>query len=167
MHDFMRYDFSVTNIVLAVFVEPGAGRPVHKDRPSHGLAIQISKEPGRAYVFEGEKVFPVEQYGIAYLPKGSNYVVRSQAQGDCFAINFDIDEPVAFEPFVFRPKNTAFFVNRFRQAANLWYYKKTAYEMQCKAILYEILSEMQLEYALKYVDTDTASIIFPCGIPRP
>ena len=43
----------------------------------------------------------------------------------------------------------------------LWKNRNTAYHMQCKSILYNILSIMQSEYGLKYTTSKTAALLAP------
>ena len=41
----MNYDFNVTNIGIAIYVEPGTGTGIHKNRALHGIAVNISPDP--------------------------------------------------------------------------------------------------------------------------
>ena len=41
MQNFMSYDFQIEHITIACFVEAGTGDMVHKQRPAHGLAINL------------------------------------------------------------------------------------------------------------------------------
>lgn len=163
MKNFMNYDFDITNIGIAIFVEPGKGASVHKNRAMHGLAVNVSKDPEhiKQYIFSGNKTVSVGQNEIIYLPKGSSYTVSSKRSGNCYAINFDIPEHVDFEPFSFKIKNVPAFIKEFEKAAALWKNKSTAYHMQCKASLYHILSMMQREYKSKYMASSTIDLIAP------
>ena len=57
MKNFMNSDFNITNIILATYVKPGTGEPIHKNRASHGFAVNISKNPDdiKKYVFSYNK----------------------------------------------------------------------------------------------------------------
>ena len=94
MENFMNYDFKIENIQIAVYVGPGQGKSVHKNRAFHGLAIYRSPDCDsiKKFVFSENKVIKVGQNEIVYLPKGSNYTVSSKKAGECFAINFEISE---------------------------------------------------------------------------
>ena len=107
----MEYDFKVLRVSNAVFVELGNGRAIHKNRPSHGLALNLN-EP-KDYHFSGNRTVTVGTNEIIYMPQGSNYSVRSKVSGNCYAINFVLSEPVDFPGFVFRPKNFREFFDRF------------------------------------------------------
>ncbi len=163
MKNFMNYDFNITNIGLAIYVEPGTGVSTHKNRALHGFAINISPNPDdiKKYIFSDNKTVLVGRNEIVYMPKGSSYTVCSKQSGNCYAINFDISEDVDFEPFLFKPKNVPAFIKQFEEATNLWKNKNTAFHMQCKAILYNILSMIQNESNLKYMAHSTANLIAP------
>ncbi len=163
MKNFMNSDFNITNIGIAIFVEPGTGASIHKNRALHGVAVNISPNPDgiKKYVFSDNKTVFVGQNEIIYMPKGSNYTVSSKKSGNCYAINFDISENIVFEPFSFKLKNAPAFIKEFEKATKLWKNKNTAFHMQCKAILYNILAMMQSEYNSKYIASSTANLIAP------
>lgn len=163
MKNFMNYDFNIENIQLAIYVQPGTGSPVHKNRASHGIAINTSSDFDnvKKYVFSDNKTILVGQNEIIYMPKGSSYTISSKKSGICYAINFNISENVDFEPFSFKVKNSLVFIKEFEKAAELWKNKNAAYHMQCKAILYTILSMMQKEHNSKYMANSTSNLIAP------
>ena len=163
MKKFMNSDFNITNIILATYVKPGTGKAIHKDRASHGIAVNISPKPDdvKKYVFSDNKTVLVGQNEIIFMPKGSSYTVHSKNSGNCYAINFDISENVNFEPFSFKLKNAHAFIKEFEKATELWKNKNTAFHMQCKAILYNIISMLQSEYNSKYIARSTANLIAP------
>lgn len=163
MKNFMNYDFNITSIGIAMFVEPGSGASKHKNRPLHGIAVNVSPNPEdiKKYIFSDNKTVLVGQNEIIYMPKGSQYTVCSKISGNCYAINFDISENIDFEPFSFKLKNAPAFINEFEKATNLWRKKNTAFHMQCKAILYNIISMLQSEYNSKYTASGTANLIAP------
>ena len=163
MKNFMNYDFNIENVRLAIYVKPGTGTSVHKNRASHGIAINISANPDdtKKYVFSDNKTVLVGQNEIVYMPKGSSYTVSSNNSGNCYAINFDISANTDFEPFSFKLKNAPAFIEEFEKATILWGSKNTAFHMQCKATLYNILSMMQSEYNSKYMASSTIDLIAP------
>ena len=163
MENFMNYDFNITNIGIAIYVKPGTGASIHKNRALHGIAINISPNPDdiKKYIFSDNKTVLVGQNEIVYMPKGSSYIVSSKISGNCYAINFDISENIDFEPFSFKLKNAPVFIKEFENATRLWKNKNTAFHMRCKAILYNIISMMQREYSSKYMARSTANLIAP------
>ena len=163
MKNFMNYDFSITDIRIALYVAPGTGEAVHKNRASHGIVINVSPASyaEKKYIFSDNKTVSVGENEIVYMPKGSSYTVSSKNSGNCYAINFDISENVDFEPFSFKLKNSPAFIKEFEKATELWRNRSTAFNMQCKSILYNILSMMQNEYNSKYIARSTANLIAP------
>ena len=163
MKNFMNYDFNITNIGIAIYVKPEAVVRAHKNRALHGISINLSQNSDdvKKYIFDDNKTVLVGQNEIIYMPKGSNYTVCSKTSGNCYAINFDISENIDFEPFSFKLKNAPAFIKAFEKATNLWENKNAAFHMQCKAILYNILSMMQSEYNSKYMAHSTANLIAP------
>ena len=159
MKEFMNYNFNINKIVLAIFVAAGTGDAIHKNRPSHGLAIHKGGE--KIYIFSDGKMLTVKENDIIYLPKNSNYTVASKSIGDCYAINFDIDEDITFEPFVAKVKNHSEITEHFRTARKIWKLKKNGYLMKCKAELYNIIYAMQQEYFSEYQPVKKLDIIKP------
>ena len=159
VEDFMNYDFNITRIVLAIFVTAGTGDAIHKNRPSHGLAIHKGGE--KIYTFTDGKKLTVRENDIIYLPKYSSYAVKSKEYGDCYAINFDIDEDISFEPFVVKVKNFNEIIEHFRVANKIWGIKKTGHILKCKAELYNIIYALRQEYFSEYFPTKKLEIIKP------
>ena len=157
MKEFMNYDFNINKIVLACFVAAGTGDATHKNRPSHGLAIHKAGE--KIYTFSDGKKLIVKENDIIYLPKKSSYIVKSKEYGDCYAINFDFDEDITFEPFVVKVKNYNEITEYFRSANKIWELKKPGHLLKCKAELYNIIYSLQQEYFLEYFPTKKFEII--------
>ena len=159
MTDFMSCNFSINQMVLACHVAAGAGEAIHKNRPSHGLAMHL--DGSKDYFFDEGKRLTVRKNEIIYLPKRSNYRVKVSSPGDCYAINFDLFEDESFEPFVFKPRNWQLFLDSFKQAELVWKAKRTAYPLKCKSELYNILYQMQKESELGYLSKSKSELIRP------
>ncbi len=159
MKEFMNFDFNIEKIVLAIFVPDGTGATIHKNRPSHGLAIHKGGE--KIYTFSDGKKLTVKENDMIYLPKYSNYTVTAIEYGSCYAINFDVDEDISFEPFVVNVKNHNEITEHFRIATKIWGLKKNGYMMKCKAELYNIICAMHQEYFLEYFPKNKLEIITP------
>ncbi|MBQ7821252.1 MAG: helix-turn-helix domain-containing protein [Clostridia bacterium] len=157
MIDFMNHDFDIRNIVLACFVPSGTGLSTHKNRPSHGLAIHIGGE--KIYTFSDGKELTVKANDIIYLPKHSTYTVTAKGHGDCYAINFDIDESISFSPFVIKAKKHVAIAEHFHLANKIWELKKHGYMMKCKAELYNIIYVIQQEYFSEYFPKNKLEMI--------
>ena len=68
MEHFMRNLFRVQQIDNAMFVGYGQGRPLHKNRPYHGVVIQM--EGSCHYDFDDGPNLLLEKNMIIYLPRG-------------------------------------------------------------------------------------------------
>lgn len=159
MEAFINHNFNISEIITACFVAPGGGTPIHKNRPSHGLALHMGGE--RYYKFSSGKKLFVCQGDLVYLPKGSDYVVESVSTGGVYAINFELFETVDFDPFVMKTKNIGEFSESFKHAENAWHIKKNGFEMKCKSILYTVILDIIKEYSCKYISTKTENLIIP------
>ena len=155
----MNYDFNIEKIVFACFVVAGTGATVHKNRPSHGLAIHMQGD--KEYHFSDGQILNVKAQDIIYLPKHSNYTVSAKTTGDCYAINFDFDEDVCFSPFVTKAKNFNAIVGYFHTAQKVWNQKKPGYVIKCKAELYNIIYAMHQEYFTEYLPKNKLDVIKP------
>ncbi|MBE6651718.1 MAG: helix-turn-helix transcriptional regulator [Ruminococcaceae bacterium] len=157
--EFMDFDFNINKIVIACFVAAGTGNAVHSNRPSHGLAMNLGGE--KVYTFKDGTVLTVGANDIIYLPKFSSYTVRSEIIGDCYAINFDMNEETVFSPFVVNAKNYTEFLRSFRIANSAWKTKTNGYVMKCKSSLYDIIYLMKQEYFGEYLPKSKNDIILP------
>lgn len=157
MKEFINYDFCIKRIILACFVPAGTGDAIHKNRSSHGLAIHTSGE--KEYVFSDGKRLIVKANHIIYLPKNSSYTVISHSPGDCYAINFDIDENKNFAPFVAKVKNHSAIISHFQAANAVWTLKKNAFDLKCMAELYNIIYLLHQEYFSEYYPESKREII--------
>ena len=158
MHNFMQYNFNIDTIVLVCFVPPGGGTPIHKNRSCHGLVYHTDGE--RYYQFDNGTL-PARPGDLLYLPKGSDYIVKTEKQGGCFAINFDYSDTTSFEPFSFKVKNPGTFLDCFKQSEQAWRTKPSGFEFKCKGALYEVLFALRKEYELGYISKSTSDLLTP------
>ena len=160
MKNFMTCDHIITSIRAAIYVEAEKSQTVHNNRNSHGVSLNLSPHT-KTYIFSDGTTIAVEQNMLIYLPKGSSYTVHTKITGDNYAINFNVLEEANFTPFSFKVKNLPSYIRRFKDAEKFWRQKKTAYQLNCKALLYEILVLLQNEYHAKYMQRDTVMLIAP------
>ena len=158
MEKFFRENIIISKIEVACYVAPGEGATVHKNRASHGLVFFVSREG--EYVFDDGKRIVTTPDNILYLPKYSNYIVEGK-KGNCFAINFQMQEEKEIPPFVFEIKNAGAFLDFFKHVELAWRTKKPGFEMKCMAELYQILYSMRKEYESGYITKKGAEIIVP------
>ena len=157
--DFIDCDFNINRFILAIFLVSGKDDATHKNRASHGLALH--KAGDKTYIFSDGKKLNVRENDIIYLPKHSSYTVKAIECGDCYAINFDIDEDIVFEPFVMKMKNYGEITRHFRIANKIWELKKPGYILKCKAELYNIIYALKQEYFSEYFPAKKNIIIKP------
>ena len=157
MRDFMNYDFIIKNIVLACFVPAGTGNAVHKNRPSHGLCLNMAGE--KEFIFSNGEKLTAKENDIIYLPKHSTYNVAFKVNGDCYAINFDIFDDISFPPFVVKAKQHNLFEGFFSTARRAWEQKRASYKTKCMAELYNIIYALQQEYFSEYFPKNKLELI--------
>ena len=159
MNEFMQYDFNIEKIIIACYVGKGMGISIHKNRPSHGLALHTSGI--KTYIFDDGDKITVYPNDIIYLPKNSSYEVKAQETGECYAINFDISEERVFAPFKIKIKNFLSVYEHFKSARSIWDKRNYGYITKCKADLYQIIYTMQQEYFAHYISKSKLDIIKP------
>lgn len=147
MKDFMQHSFIIGEITFANIIKAGTGTLTHKNRKSHGLAIFLGGE--RTFYFDNKKL-KVSGNTIVYFPKGSNYTIKEKTTSDCYAINFEMPDGAIFEPFSFKIKSIASYIESFKQARRHQIQKDAGYDSKIKAELYNIIYNMQSEYTIPY-----------------
>ncbi len=142
-------NFNVTGIAIACYVAPGTGAPNHPNRPNHGLVLTLG---GRTvYAFADGQCITAEENTLTYLPKGESYTVKGGNSGGCYAINFELSEPIKIRPAIFPLKHAAGFLEHFSHAERAWRTKSPGFEMLCKAEVYHVLVALRQEQAAGYV----------------
>lgn len=152
MKNFMKCDLVIDKIDLACHVEAGKAAPIHKNRKNHGLAFFPGGE--KTIVFENKKL-RVGKDALVYFPKGSDYTVKEKIPCECYAINFQLVGEEKFQPFAVTVKNSAAFLQSFKEAQRIWRKKNTGYSAKIKSELYDIIYRLQNEYELPYANTAT------------
>ena len=159
MQNFLQDKHVITEIILATYVLPVKDGGAHKNRPSHGLAINLSGE--KTYSFNDGKSYTVAVNEMIYLPKFSNYTVQSTTLGDMYCINFQRADEKTFSPFVFSPANANEILKAFQTAEKAWTRNTAGREYQVLSSLYKILSEMQRGQSVPYLPKTKQNIIQP------
>ena len=163
MDNFFTLDFDIISVQLSTYVNNFNTKPRHINRPTHGLVLYANDRPDdkRIYTFDDGRSLLVGQNELIYIPQHSNYTVSSTIPGGCYAINFTLAQEVNIPPFIFKPKNLSVIVNYFKSTVKTWQAKKTAYHMECKANLYNIITLLQNEYHLQYTSPKNRDTISP------
>lgn len=149
--DILKNTIAVSDIKMAVFVPSGMGAPIHRDRPTHGLAYHAGKK--NIYRFSTGESFACEDGSCIYLPKGSNYTVEGKAVEEpkgagVYAINFlTAEEALDNRPFLLRVKGKEEMLSAFSRAERAWKSKTVGFTETCFSELYRILRLLKVEQA--------------------
>ena len=149
----------VTGIHAAVYVAPGTGHRVHRNRPYHGFVLNDEKSV-KDYIFDDGRVMRTEAGALFYLPEGSNYDVKNIVIGGCYAINFYSDN-ISDEPFCVNLRNNDKVLHSIHNAVNAW---KNGDDFRISATMtavYNIIYQLQKERKKSYVPEERAKILAP------
>ncbi len=154
-------EFAVTKIALAMYVPPGKGSAIHPNRPFHGLVLN-GKGKRADYIFSDGFVLKTEENSLHYLPKGSDYKVAVHSHGEgCFAINFDVSEPMAQKPFCVKFQSTEQVLQSFEGAVKAFVKDGGSANPAVMKELYTILALLKKEGERKYVPGKKMSLLRP------
>lgn len=157
--NFFDYDFNVSKILFACKVPAGTGNKIHNNRPTHGFAINVNGE--KSYVFDNGTSFTVGTNDIIFLPKKSSYIVDDIIPGDCYAINFDIDKNVDFEPFSVKTRSSEKILDAFKSAEKSFISKEHGYMAKCLSELYSVIYLLISENNAPYTAGKTKKALMP------
>lgn len=149
----------ITDVRLAMYVEPNTGKTVHKDRPFHGFVLNDAGGVKKTYLFDDGRVLETEQNSLFYLPKGSSYLFRSLQDGGCYAINFETE--IADLPFSVPVRNAEPLRHLFRRAADAWKRKDEMRLPLAMQAIYASICEAQKESQRAYVSGAQRSLLLP------
>ncbi len=158
MESLFSREFIPNKIVLACFVPKGTGATVHRNRPSHGFAICTEGCP--IYCFSDGTVLSSEPGKLIYLPKYSNYTVKSSPDTSSYAINFDFPDDRFHDPILFDLQNSSV-IKYFQTAEQAWRKRTTGYLEQCFSSLYAIAAALREEMNKEYIPGSRTSMIRP------
>ena len=117
MNEYLQTKHIITDIVVAILVVAGKGTPIHKNRQSHGLALNCGED--KEYTFDDGTCFTVKCNDIIYLPKYSNYKVSTKSgkkDGKVYCINYQSLDEKIFAPFVIHLSNPEEILKSFQNA---------------------------------------------------
>lgn len=150
----------ITKIALAIHVSPDSGTTIHNNRPFHGLVINDS-DSVNDYLFSDGTILHTKENEVFYLPKGSSYRVTSSAPGGCYAINFDLAEPLSDLPFTIPFRNSDTIRRSFHDAAVLWKQRPPYYQTHILKELYHIIALTGSENSREYMSGTHDLLIAP------
>ena len=144
--DFLKNDVLISEIILAVHLVNGKGTPVHKNRPSHGIAFYHNSKS--TFTFEDGETLECCDGDCIFLPQGSSYTVigepcDSDKEVSVYAINFRLPEFKSFKPTVIKPKYPGEIRSLFVKSANSWRKKEVGFNEECMSYLYSLISHLK------------------------
>lgn len=155
----MNCDFTISNIEACLFVERDNIKFIHRNRHSHGICLNMDNDS--IITFSTGKKLHIRKNELYFLPRGSDYNVDTVTYGECFCINFHLQNEEFFEPFIIAPKDYTRFLNLFSECAKAFALRKQGFRLKCKALLYEILYKIQFEYSFGYQNSKSQALIQP------
>ena len=154
-------EYTLSFINNICYVAPGTGKPLHIDRPFHGL-VYYAEDDGLVFNFEKYGEYKVLAGSIVYLPKGSSYRVNSpEKHSGCYAVNFDLAEELSEQPFVLQIENSSKAESLFVLAEKCWRSKSLEKRLKCRSVFYDILSLVASENAREYYPCDKREKLLP------
>lgn len=159
MKNFLDQNNIVIKITIALLVPRGVGASVHNNRKTHGIAITVDGE--KDYIFSDGSVYTVKKNNVIYLPKGSNYRVKTKTSGAVYCINFDCLGDDSFSPFVIQPLNAEETLKIFQSAERAWNSEISERDYSVLSKLYEILYCLKKQKKLPYLPKTKKDIIKP------
>ena len=159
----------ITKINSAIFVPYGCGKPVHKNRPTHGFAFNVDCET--TYRFDTGETLVCRAGDLIYLPKGANYSVSSisprlRTSEGVYAVNFllqqdDEPTPPVFSAQIIPLKGKSEALSCFTKTHNAWKKKQSGFREECFANIYKLIRLLKKE-AFRYTQTDKSlQILMP------
>lgn len=151
-------DVVISEVALAIYVPLGVGKSIHTNRPFHGLVLN-DENSAKDYIFADGTVLHTKGGDLFYLPKGSNYRVKSVAAGGCYAINFEA--ALSDCPFSLRFRNREPLRKCFENAVRAWNGDPVRRQHAVRHELYDILLQMQSEAVRSYLPKGREALIAP------
>lgn len=149
---------AMSEISLAIYVAPNAGKRVHKNRYHHGFVLNDCASV-KDYCFDDGCVLHTEGNSLFYLPRGSSYHVETLQEGGCYAINFDAD--ISDVPFCVSPRNVQSLLHHFKTACEAWARKDEAWRVLGMRAVYDAIYRARREYERQYVSGEQRSLLAP------
>lgn len=148
----------VTDVSLAMYVGVGEGKSLHTDRPFHGLVLSESGGEKR-YLFSDGTVMEIGGGTLFYLPKDSNYQVKSIGKGGCYAINFQALGLECTVPFSVPLRDPVPLEKCFREVCAAWKEQRPDSMLLARRCLYEAVLCAMREKSRSYLPSDKAALL--------
>ena len=155
----------ITKIATAIYMSGKQGRPIHRDRPTHGIVFNLGYNV--AYTFEDGKTYFCNSGECIFLPKGSNYNAKrlsytEEKDNGVYAINFlTLSDENLGAPWAWRIKAEGEMLASFSKAARAWAKKESGYYEECLSNLYRIIKQIKKESSQQQTGRKTAELLAP------
>lgn len=159
MDSFLSEATVVKKMVFAGHIRARTSITICRARPSHGLVINCAGE--KIYHFDNGVDFSLKTDGILYLPKGSNYTVDAIVPGDCYAINFTLEDDTLYPPRLFRIRNAGAYVHTFADVARSFRTQVPGCTHRCYSGLYDVFAMLLIDDAREYASPDSLRRLQP------
>lgn len=146
--EFLETNNTISKITLAITMKATEGKPVHTNRPTHGLAFNVNCTS--VYTFASGEVLECGTGDCIFLPKGSDYTVKktymsSTEPAFIHAVNFEVANDETFSPQIFHTRGKSEFESMFSKASIAWKNKYVGYYEECFSSLYKIIRLLKKE----------------------
>ena len=148
----------VSKVVMAVYVAPGTGKNVHRNRPYHGLVLN-DESSEKDYIFADGKVLHTYGGNLFYLPEGTTYRVIHKKMGGCYAVNFKAE--LSGDPFSISIRNRDAILKYFKSAERYWYHPSETSHVGMLEALYGIIHTMGKELKRAYLPNSRTALLAP------
>lgn len=140
---------AVITTIESVFSNRTSAYAVFENRPFHGF---VFKTTGISHYFFQQKRVDLEKHELMFLPKHSQYTIRSDVEGDYQVINFDLlHPPRATEPTKVTFRDPAAIARLVQQVHDEWVLKSEASRLIAKSLLYQLLAQITLQQEAAYI----------------
>lgn len=150
----------VTDVIVALYVAPGTGKSLHRDRPFHGFVLNDSIAEKNIHFSDGT-VLHTGPNQLHYLPKGSTYRVENIIPGGCWAINFNLLEDIAEAPFSLGLRNVEPILKIFSTATAAWKSRAPACNAIVRKSIYDLILKILAEEQRSYMPNEKERLIQP------
>ena len=145
--DFFNEEVVINKIVAVVFVPHGRGKPVHRNRPTHGFAFNFGC--ATTYRFDTGETLVCRANELIYLPKGANYTVKpddnTQKNVGVYAVNFLLENEKNFPPKLISVKSQTTLLSLFTKLSMAWRKKEVGYQEECFSRIYSIIKTLKTD----------------------
>ncbi len=159
MDRFVKHTFNITRVDRARRRIAVLNKPTKMHRKFNVLILMAGCE--RNYCFDDGTSFCAKSGDIVFLPQNSSYIVKGITEGHTYSINFEEVSENGLSPFVFRPKNSALFLESFKAAENAWRRNISGADAKLKAEAYNVIYNIIKEYEQAYIPKSSAIRLRP------